>query len=380
MKKSLKMAAVMLAIYGTASVPAMADGNKISEVFSYDMIGVDIAYLENLIGPARKTDQHTQTKTYLVDHCPLDVQTRDGAVDTLRVTIGGKCQFVLNDILPSYENISTRDVVFGLSGPVTYYADCFGINCGNAYDPSVYELYEGSHAENWRELLLSSVNASYEAVSRWSNIMEANEGVDWMMDNRFNCIPNKYSDVAEQSLKGQPVDRIMIGYNLEQKADLKWGCEEVNPMSNASPVIHSSTQTEAPNIPFQLVANVNDDYQYIGSKVLSGQLLYEPNEMDGYRFEFRVDPYDQDVLPEKATMTTYVLDGVTVENAGHYFGIKTDLTDPKFESKLCALTGPVTLQIVGITLSIPPEAHWYANMNFTRVLSSGPFRMGCEEQ
>ncbi|WP_018121875.1 hypothetical protein [Wohlfahrtiimonas chitiniclastica] len=380
MKKLLKMTSVMLAMYGAAVAPAVAAGSKIADVFSYDMIGVDIAYLENLIGPARKTDQHTQTKTYLVDHCPLDVQTRDGAVDTLSVTIGGKCQFVLNDILPSYEKIPTRDVVFGLSGPVTYYADCFGINCGNAYDPSVYELYEGSHAENWRELLLSSVNASYEAVSRWSNIMEANEGVDWMMDNRFNCTPNKYRDVAEQSLKGQPVDRIMIGYNLEQKADLKWGCEEANPMSNASPVTHSSTQTEAPNIPFQLVANVRDDYQYIGSKVLSGQLLYEPNDMDGYRFEFQVDPYDQSVLPEKATMTTYVLDGVTVENAGHYFGIKTDLTDPKFESKLCAVTGPVTLQIVGITLPIPPEAHWYANMNFTRVLSSGPFRMGCEEQ
>ncbi|WP_158520535.1 hypothetical protein [Wohlfahrtiimonas sp. G9077] len=44
----------------------MAVGNKISDLFSYDMIGVDIAYLENLIGPARKTDRDAHTKTYLV--------------------------------------------------------------------------------------------------------------------------------------------------------------------------------------------------------------------------------------------------------------------------------------------------------------------------
>lgn len=74
-----------------------------------------------------------------------------------------------------------------------------------------------------------------------------------------------------------------------------------------------------------------------------------------------------------------LVENITKENAAMYLSIKTDLTDPRFEANNCSVTGPVTLQVFGISLDIPKDAHWYMSMKPSEIIQSGPFRMGCEE-
>lgn len=382
MIRSLKMAVALLSMCSATNF-AVANGKKISDVFSYDMIGNDISYLENLIGPARKTDETFKTKTYIVDSCELQVGYDGLNITTLSVETGGKCNFILKDVISFQENVPTNKLVFGLSGPVTYYSDCL-TSCGNAYDPAIHELYTGSRAENWREILISSINAS---SGQWRDKMMSEQGEEWVMENRFNCDPQKYNDIAVKSMKGQRAERIMIGYGLEEKAQLRWGCDQPTDSTSAVGVTENNqNQEKLTEVSFQEVYRARNDYfYYVGSQIVAGELLYEPNEMDGYQFEFVVRSDEEHKLPSKAKGYRFVLNDYSNMNAekltraSEYLGIKTDLTDPKFEANNCAVTGPITLQITNISLDIPESAQPFPGMESFKVIQAGPFRMGCEE-
>lgn len=382
MKKTLKMAVALLSMYGATNF-AIANGGKISDVFSYDMIGNDISYLESLIGPARKTDETFKTKTYIVDSCELQVGYDGLNITTLSVETGGKCNFILKDVISFQENVPTNKLAFGLSSPADYYSDCL-TGCGNAYDPAIYELYTGSHAENWREILISSINAS---SGQWQDKMMAEQGEEWVMENRFNCDPQKYNNIAAKSMQGQRAEKIMIGYGLKEKAQLQRGCDETfesMPIAEATETNQGSEKLT--EVPFQEVYRARNDYfYYVGSQIVAGELLYEPNEMDGYQFEFVVRSDEEHKLPSKAKGYRFVLNDYSNMNAekltraSEYLGIKTDLTDPKFEVNNCAVTGPITLQITNISLDIPESAQPFPGMESFKVIQAGPFRMGCEE-
>lgn len=374
-----------VSVFLISSVSSIAFGQskKMSDIFSYDMIGSDVTYLESLIGPARKTDETFKTKTYIVDSCELQVGYDRLNITTLSVETGEKCNFVLKDVISFQKNVPTNQLAFGLSGPVSYYSDCL-TGCGNAYDPEIYELYTGSHAENWREILISSINAS---AGQWREKMMAEQGGEWVMENRFNCDPQKYNDIAAKSMQGQRAERIMIGYGLKEKAQLQRGCDE--PFENMP--IAEATETnqgieKLTEVPFQEVYRARNDYfYYVGSQIVVGELLYEPNEMDGYQFEFVVRSDEEHKLPSKAKGYRFVLNDYSNMNAekltraSEYLGIKTDLTDPKFEANNCAVTGPITLQITNISLDIPESAQPFPGMESFKVIQAGPFRMGCEE-
>lgn len=356
---------------------------NISSIFSYDMIGNDISYLESLIGTARKTDADSKLKTYIVDNCELQVGYDGLNITTLSVETGGKCNFILQDIVPFSENLQSNQLAFGLSGPVTYYSDCL-TDCGNAYDPAIYELYTGSRAENWRELLISSVNVDYDAKSQWLDKMIVEEGEEWVMENRFNCNPEKYNDIAVKSMEGQRAERVMIGYGLEEKAQLRWGCDK--PFDRA-PIVEVATTLnqgveKLMEIPFQEIYRSGDYYQYAGSQVISGQLSYSFNDMeDVYQYRLEVDQNDLSKLPNITkgfTFNSYEIE-IDTRNAASYFGVKADLNSMEFRAKNCSIEGPVTLQIIKLSLDIPQDAGAYISMEPLKIIQSGPFRVICEE-
>ncbi len=197
------------------------------QLFNHDFIGADIAYLEYFIGPARVTLDNS--KEYIVSGCRVHAYMVEGSIRALEMRLSPKCSFDLNAFLTSdnetHEPFEANTLKFGdLPSPTTYFSDCFGISCGNAYDPSVYEYYAGSRVEGFIEILASSTQASYEWTSQWAKAMADKEGEDWMMYGQYNCDPYKYNRVAEQYRTPDQIERVMVGYDLIQFKDLKQDC------------------------------------------------------------------------------------------------------------------------------------------------------------
>lgn len=373
--KAIISAGIMVSIFPAA----LANTSKIEQIFSYDTIGVDVAYIESIIGIARKTDTHYKTKNYVVNGCDLVVGYNEQSVETMTVHLTDNCRFNVKDIVSSNESISSDKLVFGLTGPATYYADCITM-CGNAYDPSVYELYQGSRAENFRELLLGSAHSDYEAVSKWREAMVAKEGEDWVMDNRYNCEPQKYSDIAAIALKGEPVDQITIGYNLESRQQLQFGCDEYVATAAPVPVKHNEGIQE---IPFQIAYQDGDYAYYLGSQVLEGEIFYEPNDMYGHQILFTPDlksskqiglePNSSFVLNEYTQM-----DSESLMGANYYLDFNVDFEAPKFQNSYCTIKGNAALQIIGISLYLPEDSEPHVYMRSLKKISSGPFQVSCQ--
>lgn len=149
-------------------------------------------------------------------------------------------------------------------------------------------------------------------------------------------------------------------------------------------------ETFEKEIPFQKVLQQGDYSYYVGSQIISGELSYTPNEMYGYRFEFRVDDSEFDKIPslkadpEYAPTTQFVLNNHTNMNeeetarAAVYLGINTDLNSVEFSHNNCAVTGPITIQATTIGFFGPDQAENFADMEAVRVIESGPFSIHCE--
>jgi hypothetical protein len=71
----------------------------------------------------------------------------------------------------AFDESSGRDFVFS--------ADCLTL-CGNAYEPSVYALWDGPHAVSYMQVLLEAMLSSDEAIAAsdvWANqIVKAKGG------------------------------------------------------------------------------------------------------------------------------------------------------------------------------------------------------------
>ncbi len=214
-------------------LPPASFAQKISveEIFTPDFIGADTAYLEHFTGPARVTRDNG--KEYLLNGCRINTYTANGSIRALELTLSPKCSFDLNNFIAhNKENPApwpANSLKFGdLPAPTTFFADCFGIACGNAFDPVIYEHYNGSRVENFIEVLASSTQASYGWTSQWAADMAEREGEDWMMYGQYNCDPYKHRKIAERHLTPDKIEKVMIGYDLILLKDLQQDCSETS--------------------------------------------------------------------------------------------------------------------------------------------------------
>lgn len=88
--------------------------------------------------------------------------------------------------------------------------------CGNAYDPSVYALWEGPHAADFMEVLLEVQlvsDAAIVAATAWQNHMEKAAGEGYVMDTRFNC-HERFNTQGYNAFKNVTPTAITIGHGL----------------------------------------------------------------------------------------------------------------------------------------------------------------------
>lgn len=222
--KPLALLATCVAILvATESVNAAA--SKLEKVFDPEMLSADLAYFEQVTGPARSTLGNQ--KIYKVDGCEVTATVSGGAISALHMPLNNKCSFDLNKFFSNAQpalpltnlTVGQFDKSMGSNG--VFLSDCLTM-CGNAADPSVYEYWEGSHAVGYLNVLLEVALVSDQAIAasdQWRDAMIAGKGEDWVMDTKFNCEPNSHNDTARKAFERVKVSAITIGGNL-----VKPGC------------------------------------------------------------------------------------------------------------------------------------------------------------
>lgn len=193
-----------------------------AQLFTLDVLGMNLAYVEKLAGPAMRSHMHQHT--FRAEGCEFTLTTDayDKAVQDMEVQITPSCNLPLEPLLGSFAGPAQRlqDLNFGtlqhaLGG--MFYADCLTL-CGNAYDPSVYMHTEGPRALGFVEFQLSAQlvdDATLQAAHHWAQSMQAGDSEDYVIDTRFNCEPQKYNEVASKAFALVRPHRLRFGHDLD---------------------------------------------------------------------------------------------------------------------------------------------------------------------
>ena len=187
----------------TNAAPAAATPSaKLAQIFTPDVIGSNVAFLETITGPAFRTDG--SDRTYKVDGCEIIVGATAGKIDNIGIVgYSQRCSFPIAQYFaggyqyPVPNNPTFGDIKRGFGG--SYGADCL-TSCGNAANPVVYLSYQGSHADNFNNLeaSLSIVDdPALSAYGDWGQKLVAKYGQDYVIAAKFNTNDN-LDDVASR--------------------------------------------------------------------------------------------------------------------------------------------------------------------------------------
>ncbi|HEX4196404.1 MAG TPA: hypothetical protein VHZ26_03095 [Caulobacteraceae bacterium] len=178
-------------ISAAPAAPAAAPSARLAQIFTADMLGANLAYLETITGPAFKTEG--DDRIYKLDGCTVVVGATRGKIDNLGIIdVSPRCSFNIAQYfaggydhpVPSFPTFG--DIKQGLGGD--YAADCLRL-CGNAADPVVSLSYEGSHADNYNELVASASpdgGPMLDAYTDWGDQLVARYGEQAVVDNRYD--------------------------------------------------------------------------------------------------------------------------------------------------------------------------------------------------
>ena len=201
-----------------AAAPA-APSPKLAQIFTPDVLGSNVAFLETITGPAFRTDG--PLLTYKVGGCTVLVGATNGKIDNIGIDgYGPACSFPIAQYfaggyqypvpqLPTFGDISK-----GFGG--TFAADCLKL-CGNAADPVVSLNYQGSHADNYNNLYAAisiSDDPSLNAYQAWANALGARYSDDVLEQGTTTMGGDTAQDTAAQAFGTLRPTVIRVGSNL----------------------------------------------------------------------------------------------------------------------------------------------------------------------
>jgi len=236
---SLSRAGRILALCLLAIIAAVAPANaagKITRVFKYDMLNVQVAYLERIIGPAKYVlspdGEGVVPRQYVVEGCEVTAYADKGAVQAYGLRLTPKCNFNLGEFLGNGYP-STKGLTIGRFGSGTFGSDmrvqaACAYLCGNAADPEIDFTWQGPHAANFLMVVLTVVlvdDAAVDAAQRWTTLMRQKEGDDYVLNTKFNC-EDKYDAAAVTDFAKVQVTDITVGFHAPRDSEYKAGCSK----------------------------------------------------------------------------------------------------------------------------------------------------------
>jgi hypothetical protein len=202
--------------------PASATPDLLTQLISWEGIGMNLAYVQQRAGPAIRSEDHRHH--YMVQGCQLVLASdqQDKAIRSIQVALSPGCDVDVGGLLGMPQRQPLNALSFGAfdeaMGSGQYLADCLR-DCGNAYVPNVYLVAQGSRALQFRQVMLTAelaTDPAMEAAGQWADAMVAKESEDWVVrDLGFNCQPQKYREVAAQALRTVKPEFFSFGDELE---------------------------------------------------------------------------------------------------------------------------------------------------------------------
>lgn len=177
------------------------------------MMGVQVAYLESKLGPARTVVD--QARTYEIGACTVQVQTEGSEIVGYVVPMTPACSAQALAALKAYDLPEKIDLTMGEFAEARqnadFKADCLSL-CGNAADPWVYLESAGPRVSpGIRAEAVMVSDATIAASFRVRDAITAAKGEDYVVDLGFNCT-SEFNALAVRELRDVRIDQIAVGY------------------------------------------------------------------------------------------------------------------------------------------------------------------------
>ncbi len=190
------------------AVPAAGGAATIAQ-----MMGVQVAYLESKLGPARTVEG--KERTYEIGGCTVRVNAEGGEVVGYAVPMTPACSTQALAALKDYDLPQKIDLTMGefaaARGNADFKADCLML-CGNAADPWVYLESAGPRVSpGIRASAVMVSDATIDASFRIRDAIKAAKGEDYVIDAAFNCSAD-FDQMAVRELKAVRIDEIEVGF------------------------------------------------------------------------------------------------------------------------------------------------------------------------
>jgi len=249
---------------------------KLSQVMRLGTLGMNIAYLEGITGPAMYISDDGTERRYKIEGCDFQVKTskkqNHESVAAIRIQITPDCDvdigkfiaILANDKFPTLSELTFGNVFKETGGDVLFYSDCV-MDCGNA---PVYGYWEAPPVLNHIRVELEAAQFSSEIIDatiKWRDYMIEHIGEEWVRQAKFNCDPYKYSSEASKLFSSVHPTAIRIGYDIE--FDDSFYCKE-KPLD-----IKSGSTTKK-------VDPLSEEWEKIKDQVISKPSLYVENCID----------------------------------------------------------------------------------------------------
>ncbi len=221
----------------SAPAPAAPEVKEtaLSNVFTADMLNVEVPYFEKTVGPAKRVTKLAANKTvrtYVVEGCAVKAHVDGTSIYAFAMDLTPSCNVNLKPFFPDFA--STKNLTLGkfvrAEGDGTFHATCL-TTCGRNDDPMASYHWQGGRATNNLEveLLFPLKDGNSDgSAAQLAKAITDKDGPTVVSTAAFNCDP-KYNAAALDAYKDAMVSEIVVGSGIEDEAGIyKASCQKTN--------------------------------------------------------------------------------------------------------------------------------------------------------
>lgn len=187
---------------------------KVRKIFD-EMLGVELAYFESKVGPAKYAYKETD-RVYEIDSCSLFVTVADNKVQALTLGVSDRCNMFLPEYSKSLQQLKFGDFIDSnttggvLNGHFSY--DSLVVT--NLYDPSIHLSFGGKPAQAYIEERITTYEYDIEPVVE---AIKKNEGEQAVIEKSFES--EKYDTLAASLNRQSPINSYTLALTSLSKSD-----------------------------------------------------------------------------------------------------------------------------------------------------------------
>lgn len=190
----------------------------ISRLLQANSIGATKAFVERTLGQSTYETEHEAS--YRVDGCEVTLGLDGNSVGSVSIALAPGCRFDVAGLVDSPQPVVIDGTISfaqfeAVFGQARYTSPCLML-CGNAYDPYLDAVVQGSRADGFIDIaahVLFVDDAVLDATTRWQEQLTAMAGEDYVMSTKFNCDAS-HDSIARAAFATVPVEKITFGSGL----------------------------------------------------------------------------------------------------------------------------------------------------------------------